>query len=344
MKKLLSYILVICTAFSFSACAAFKTQDKYTDTVLDLFDTVISVTAYDDSEKSFKEHFDAFYDMLGEYNRLYDIYNSYDGVNNIKSINDAAGKKAVKVDKKIIDLLLFGKEIYEISGGRTNICLGSVLSVWHEYRTRGIDNPPEASLPPEKELQEAAKHTDIDMLIIDKNESTVYLKDSKMSIDIGAIAKGYAAQRVYEYAKSNLWSSAVLNLGGNVIAYGEKPDGTGWNIGIENPDGGDYSQMLEISGESVVTSGDYQRYYEVGGKRYCHIINPDTLMPAEYCKAVTVICDDSGMADALSTTLFNMEPEKAIEMINNTNGAEALITDNNNKKLYSKNFEKYIKL
>ena len=183
-------------------------------------------------------------------------------------------------------------------------------------------------------------------MIIDEENSTVYFKDKDLQLDVGAIAKGYAVSKVAQWAQENLWSSAAISIGGNVATFGYKNnDGsTLWKIGIENPDktAEDYLMTVNITGLSVVTSGNYQRYYTVNNKQYCHIINPDTLMPAEFMTSVSVICEDSALGDALSTGLFNMSIEDGKNLVNSMDGVEAVWVDNNYNKTYSNGFEKYI--
>ena len=241
------------------------------------------------------------------------------------------------MDKKIIDLLEYGKEVYSLSGGKTNICFGAVLSLWHTAQETKI-------LPDENALKEAAKHTDINNLIIDKEKGTVFFADEGLKIDVGAIAKGYAAREICKYAKSELWDSAMLSLGGNICTFGFKNnDGkTKWNVQLESPNqkAKEGTAIISINDTSVVTSGDYQRYFEQNGKRYCHIINPDTLYPSEYMASVSVICKDSALADALSTTLFNMTIEDGKALIEKTDGTEAVWVDKEYKVTYSSGFDK----
>ena len=173
---------------------------------------------------------------LMHYHQLYDIYHTYEGINNIKSINDAAGKNPVKVDKEIIELLKIGKEMYEKTDGKLQIVYGSVLSLWHEYRERGMENPKQAQLPPKEELIRRAGHTDIGKLILNEQASTVYLADEEMSLDVGSIGKGYAVQRLAEYAREIGMEHVLISVGGNVCAVGTKADQTPWLVGVENPD------------------------------------------------------------------------------------------------------------
>lgn len=342
----MSLAIAVCCC-SCSGNSAVNKKERYSSSFLDLFDTASTVLAYDTDQEAFDTHFQQFHQRLEEYDRLYDIYNSYDGINNLYTLNEKAKDGPVKVDSRIIDLLEYCKYVYELSGGKTNVCFGSVLSIWHDSREYGVNNPEDASLPDMEELKAAAEHTDINSLEIDKENSTVYFSDPELRLDVGAVAKGYAVQQACKWAKDNLWTSAAVSIGGNICTFGYKNDDgkTLWNIGIENPDTNaeDYLVNVEITDLSVVTSGDYQRYYTVDGKKYCHIINPETLMPSEYVSSVSVICEDSALGDALSTTLFNMPIDEGLEFIEKTENAEAVWVDKDYNETYSSGFKSYIK-
>lgn len=346
MKKFLCCLLALVLAFALCSCSDTNKLQRYSSTFFDVFDTVSTVTAYDTDQDSFNAHLDQLHQRLEEYHKLYDIYNSYDGLANINTLNNEAGKAPVAVDERIIDLLEFGKEAYALSDGKTNICFGAVLSIWHQYREQAENDPEAARLPDMTELKVAAEHTDISDLIIDRESSTVFFADPQLRLDVGAIAKGYAISEVCKWAQENLWSSAIVNIGGNVCVFGYKNDDgeTLWNIGIESPDqtAEPYLETVRLTDMSIVTSGDYQRYYTVDGKRYCHIIDPDTLMPAEYVSAVTVICEDSALGDALSTSLFNMPIEQGMKLVEELQGVEAIWTDKEYNTYYSSGFESYI--
>ena len=301
--------------------------ERYETTFFDIFDTVTSITGYAKSEEIFAGQAELLQKRMQHYHEMFDIYHTYEGVNNIKTINDAAGVEPVKVDGEIISLLKLGQEMYQKTGGKLNIAYGSVLSVWHEYREAGILEPENAQLPPESLLKERAGHTDMQKIVIDEGASTVFLEDPQMRLDVGSIGKGYAVQRLAEYAQEIGMEHVLFSVGGNVCAVGDKADGTPWRVGVEDPNAewqGGYRQAVDIVGECLVTSGDYQRYYEVDGKRYCHIINPDTGMPSEYFPSVTVLAKDSGMADALSTSLFNMELEEGLAFVESIEDVEAM--------------------
>lgn len=319
--------------------------EQYKKIYIDAFDTVTQVIGYAESEEEFTKQAATINAALVHYNDLYDIYSIREDVNNLRTVNMNAGKEPVKVDREIIDLLKFSIDLYKKTNGEVNIAMGSVLKIWHNYRTDGIDNPSTATLPPMDKLQEAMKHTNIDDIIIDEEASTVYLADPEMSLDVGSIGKGYAVQKVAEYARELGYYNLVINCGGNVISIGPKSGEKDWVFGIQNPDleaKNDIIQRVSITDKCLVTSGDYQRYYVVDGVEYCHIIDPDTLMPPSYFSAVSIICDDSGLADALSTALFNMPYEEGLALINSMNNAEAIWVLKDGSIKYTENFEDYI--
>lgn len=303
----------------FGSGSSEEIRTRYTDSFFDTFDTVVTVVAYTNTEEEFDAYYEEIYNRFVELHRLYDIYNNYEGLNNIKTINDNAGIQAVEVDKEIIDLILFSKEWYGRTGGKVNIAMGSVLKLWHDYRQEAWDDPENAKIPPMTDLIEASKHTDIDDVIVDEEKGTVYIADSKMSLDVGAVAKGYATEIVAKEIISKGFDSGMISSGGNIRAIGKPLDGVRdkWGVGIQDPNKSIFSEdnlldVIYITDSSVASSGDYQRYYIVDGVRYHHIIDPETLMPADYYRAVTVMTQDSGVADFMSTALFVLPYEESL--------------------------------
>lgn len=313
-------------------------QKRYEASFLTLFDTVTTMVGYADSQETFTAQAQQIHDELLEYHQLYDIYNDYDGMNNLKTVNDNAGIAPVEVDARILDMLEFSRELYEETGGRVNVAMGGVLSLWHDAREAGIEDPANAYLPDQDALEEAARHADWSNVVIDEEAGTVYLADPDMSLDVGAIAKGYAVERVCETAPAGM----LISVGGNVRATGPKPDGSPWVVGIENPDGGDFLHTLYVEDSSVVTSGDYQRYYLVDGQRYHHIIDPDTLYPATRWRSVSILCADSGIADGLSTALFTLSQEDGQKLLDAFD-AEALWMTRDGELLYSPGFQAMVR-
>ena len=279
----------------------------YESTWFDLFDTVCTVRAYAANRECFDRSAEKILELLEKCDRLFDIYNGYDGINNLKTVNENAGISSVAVDAEIIDLLEFSKEMYELTDGRMNIMIGALTSVWHKYREEDA-----GKLPSESELEVASGHIDISSLVVDREKSTAYISDPYASLDVGAVAKGYAARLILETLPQTELESAVVNLGGNIVTYGAKPDGSLWRVAVEKADSGEYIDTYELADMSVVTSGDYQRYYMVDGEKYHHIIDPQTLYPAAAHTQVSVICADPALADAMSTALFIADNETAL--------------------------------
>lgn len=295
---------------------------RYETTYLNLFDTVTTITGTANSEEEFQQTAQALYQQLEAYHQLLDIYETYPGLTNLSTVNQQAGRAPIPVDRALMDFLLFCQEVAEATGGTVNAAMGSVLSLWHAARTDGLENPAQARLPDLAALEAAAEHIDPAALILDQEAGTVYFSDPELRLDVGALAKGYAVEQVSRQAPAGY----LINVGGNVRATGPKADGSPWVIGLQDPQGNGNLHTLAITDQSVVTSGDYQRYYTVDGVRYHHIIDPETLLPGEKWQAVSVVCGDSGVADALSTALFLLDREAGQALLEQF-GAEALWLD-----------------
>ena len=337
MKRLIPFLLAL---LLLTGCTGAGEEPKqYSATFLTVFDTVTTVVGRDVSEEAFTEKAQAVHDALLRYHQLFDIYNDYEGLNNLKTVNDRPGE-AISVDQAIIDLLLDCRRYYDLTGGRVNAAMGSVLYLWHEAREDGLNDIPNAYLPDEDALTEAANHTSWDSILIDEENSTVTLTDPEARLDVGAIAKGWSVQRAAEAAPAGL----LISVGGNVCATGPKDEaGTPWVVGVQNPDGGDnYLHTLYLHKGSIVTSGDYQRAYLVDGELYHHIIDPDTLYPGRLWRAVTVVCDDSGLGDALSTALFLLPMDAGQKLLDEC-GAEAMWVAHDGQMYYSTGFEDLIR-
>ena len=324
-------VLVVMISAAFSGCK--QRIEPKTSTVYGYFDTVSTISDYSGgSDESFAENLAFAKSRLEFYHELFDIYYEYDSLTNIATVNRLAGEESVTVSTELIDFLEYAKEMHTLTDGNMNIAMGSVLKIWHEYREMGV------ALPSEAELKEAAKHTDISNLVIDRESSTVRFLDPEMSLDVGAVAKGYAVERVAEELAAKGVDSFVMDIGGNLKIIGTKPDGSKWRTAVENPElysDTPYVYYFDVADTSVVTSGNYQRFYVVDGVRYHHIINKDTLMPANYFASVTVITKDSGLADSLSTALFNMDYESGVALISALGGVSCVwVTNDGEVKTY----------
>ena len=335
-NRLVSMLLAGALCLSLLAACAPKKKEltRYSTIFYDVFDTVTQVIAYCESEEVFKTQMDALHADLVTYNQLYDIYNDYPGVTNVKTINDNAGKAPVEVDDRILSMLELADQMYATTNGKLNIAMGSVLNIWHNYReaAEATETDADNKLPGMDELEVAAQHCDINNVIIDEDAKTVYLADPDMRLDVGSVGKGYAVEMACQAAEARGLTSALVSVGGNLRAIGTKPDGSQWTGGVENPwnasDLYTASSMLSgainMSDMALVTSGDYQRYFVVDGKRYHHLIDPDTLFPSTYFNGVTVLCSDSGLADCLTTGLFCQSLEDGLKIVESLDGVEAM--------------------
>lgn len=311
---LLGLIILLCSCAktesgaSASSSASVKPQGR---AYFDLFDTVSYVYSYKgDSEEEFLENADEAYYTLLKYHELFDIYHEYEGVNNLCTINSNPGVE-IEVDDEIIEFLEYAEEMYTLTGGRMNIMMGSVLSLWHDARYS--DEP---YLPSDEALEDASKYMSFDLLEIDRERKTVKLLSDKASLDVGALGKGYAAEKAAEALEERGVTSYVLNIGGNIRIIGSKTDGSGWRTGIKDPKNPDtaFVVVLSLKDTSCVTSGSYERYFTVDGVRYSHIIDPETLYPASLFDSVTIVTKNSALADALSTALFSMPYDEGAEL------------------------------
>ena len=338
MKRFLALALILPLLLC-GCTGAGEGQKQYSATFLTVFDTVTTIVGRDTSEAAFSEKAQAVHDDLLHYHQLFDIYNEYEGLNNLKTINDHPGQ-AVAVDRAVIDLLIDCKLYDKLTDGRVNAAMGSVLYLWHEAREDGLNDMANAYLPDSEALAEAARHTSWDSVVIDAEKSTVTITDPMLRLDVGAIAKGWSVQRAAENAPAGL----LISVGGNVCATGPKDSsGTPWVVGVQDPDGGEnYLHTLYLTKGSMVTSGDYQRAYLVDGEIYHHIIDPDTLYPGKLWRAVTVVCPDSGLADALSTALFLL-PRDAGQKLLDACESKAMWIDADGEIFYSEGFEELIR-
>ena len=305
------------------------------------FDTVSYVYSYsDDSKAEFEDKGNEVFAVLEKYHKLFDIYYEHTGVVNLRTLNLNAGKEAMKVDRELVDFLLYAKELYELTNGEMNIMMGSVLRLWHDCRTAASSDPQNARIPSTEELEEAALHTNIECLEIDEENCTVRISDPEASIDVGALGKGYATEMAAQYLYSIGAESYVLNIGGNIRIIGHKMDGTGWGTGIKNPaDPSQYATVINIADTSCVTSGDYERYLTVEGERYHHIIDKDTLKPSTHFRSVTIITDNSGLADALSTALFSMSYEDGLFVVERIGNVDVLWITEDGTQYYTEGFK-----
>jgi thiamine biosynthesis lipoprotein len=307
---------------------------RFSAEFFDTFDTHVSFTAFAKDEAEFERYTNVVHDEMRRLHRLFDIYHGYDGLVNLKTVNEAAGTAPMRVAPDIAALLEIAKAACEDTGGAVNAALGPVLAIWHERREKaaGGASAPSDLVPSLAELQAAAVHVSARDILIDRENSTVLLRHPDMRLDVGAIAKGYAVQKAVERVREAGLRSGLLNAGGNVAVIGAPLDGrAAWRIGVRAPgadrledeNASEILDIISLSDGSAVTSGNDQRYFTAGGRRWHHIIDPETLFPAEGVTSVTVLHPNSTDADILSTAAFILPLDKARALLAKR-GAEAL--------------------
>ena len=292
--------LSILTAFLVS-CSEDDKEIEEEPVSIELYamDTYMTLSAYGDSAE------EALSECEKEIKRIDALLSTGNADSEISILNK---EKRLKVSEETFNLIKRAKEIGEDVGGVFDVSIYPVMKAWgfadQDYR-----------VPGEPELKTLLKHVDLTKIRLDEKSQTIYLDDSDMELDLGGIAKGYTSDRIKTILEEHGVEHALVNLGGNVEAFGDKPDGSGWRVAIIDPeDQGEYVGGVEVSDKAVITSGGYQRYFEKDGKTYFHIIDPKDGHPAENgLISVTVVSEDGTLADALSTSLFVMGAEKAAD-------------------------------
>ena len=314
LTKALALLLSLCLCIPLTSCIG--QVKKQSETYFDYLDTFCTITVYCKS-KSFERYTEIFTSELERYHRLLDVYNSYDGVINLHTLNQNAGGEDIEVSNELFEFLQKAKEMHFLTNGYTSVSLGAVTSIWKD----AIKNN---TVPSNEALLEAAEHTDISLLVLDEQRKTVRLTDGQARLDAGAFAKGYVSDKISTALTEAGCESFLLNLGGNIYAHGVKTDGSQFIGAIENPLTQGTVSIITLNDRILSTSGSYNRGFDKDGIRYHHIIDPYTQKPQNTFVSVSVLCRSGIMADALSTALFSMSYEDGASLIDSLDGAEAL--------------------
>jgi len=247
-------------------------------------------------------------------------------------INEMAGITAVKVSLETIELIERSIKISQITQGAFDITYGSIdKKLWN------FDDKMKA-LPDKETAKKMVRLINYRNILIDKKESTVFLKEKGMRIGFGGIGKGYAAEMAKKVMRSMGTTSGIVNASGDLTTWGTQPNGKPWTIGIANPNAAhQVFSYLTLTDMAVATSGNYEKYIMIGGKKYSHTIHPKTGLPVTGIKSVTIITPNAEVADAMSTPVTIMGIEAGLDMINQINSIEAIIIDDDNRMYRSKN-------
>nr|WP_233885129.1 FAD:protein FMN transferase [Tenacibaculum piscium] len=270
---------------------------------------------------------------ISEISRIEKLISSWNVNSQTSLINKYAGIKPVKIDAELFNLIERAIYISKLTDGAFDISYASMDKIWK------FDGSV-TKMPLEHEINLSVKKVGYQNIILDKNNNTIFLKLKGMKIGFGAIGKGYAADKAKMLLISKGVSSGIINASGDMNAWGKQPDGVAWKIGITNPlDKNKIFALLPIENSAVVTSGNYEKYSTINGKRYTHIIDPRTGYPCSGIISVTVFAPKAELADALATSVFVMGKEVGINRINQLPNIECIIIDNNGNISKSKNIK-----
>ena len=270
---------------------------------------------------------------VAEVSRIEKLISSWDDNSQTSKINRNAGFKPVKVDKELFDLIERAISISKLTDGAFDISYASMDRIWKFDGSM-------TKMPSKEEITASVEKVGYQNIVLDKKNSTVFLKLEGMKIGFGAIGKGYAADSAKKLLISKNVSSGIINASGDMNTWGKQPNGNEWKVAITNPmNKNKVFALLPIINGAVVTSGNYEKYVNFNGKRYTHIIDPRTGYPSTGIISVTVFAPKAELADALATSVFVMGKEAGLDRINQLPKIECIIIDDNGNITKSKNIE-----
>jgi thiamine biosynthesis lipoprotein len=261
-----------------------------------------------------------------EIRRIERLLTTFDEDSETRLINRNAGSDPVRVSRETFDLIERSIRISRITQGAFDITYGSVDSrLWNFDTTM-------QRLPDKETARQLVRLINYRNIILDPVNTTVFLKEKGMRIGFGGIGKGYAAERAKAVMREQGVSSGVVNASGDLTAWGYQPDGNPWTIGIVNPNAaGQIFSMLNVTDMALATSGNYEKYITIDGKRYSHTINPRTGLPVTGIKSVTILCPNAEIADAMATPVMVMGIRAGLDMVNQLKDLEAILIDDEDK-------------
>ena len=265
----------------------------------------------------------ALREAQAEISRLNNLLSRFVKESDISRINQRAGESAVQVSEETFQLLSESLDYSKLSQGLWDITICPLVTLWEEAKKRLV-------VPSRQAIEKDKQLVDYHSVSLDEDSKTVFLPKTKQAIDLGGIGKGYAADQIIRLFKAHQIESGFTNFGGNVSAVGSKPDGTPWNIGIQHPrNPQELIGLIPVTDKSVVTSGDYQRFYQTAdGNHYHHIIDPKTGYPSDSgLISTTIIAESSTTADALSTMTFLAGLEQSKAILKDYECVEAVLID-----------------
>lgn len=322
MKKIFTFILALSVSIG-SAQQSYKRTLKMMGSRFDI--TVVAADSI-----SANGYIDT---AIGEIDRIEKLISSWDPKSQTSKINQNAGIQPVTVDPELFDLIDRAIGLSRLTDGAFDISYASMDRIWKFDGSM-------TEMPTESALRKSVARVGYDNIVLDKVNSTVFLKKNGMKIGFGGIGKGYAADKAKQLLKSKGVSSGIINASGDMNTWGVQPDGSEWKVAITNPLNKNKAfALLPLNNGAVVTSGNYEKFVEFGGKRYTHIIDPRTGYPSSGIISVTVFAPSAELADALATSVFVMGREVGLDRINQMPNIECIIIDDKGNITKSNNIE-----
>lgn len=323
------FFLLLCCLTVLTGCAAPAANLEPAQAQFFSMDTLMSIRVYNEGGE------DALQAARQEIEKLDKLLSRTDPDSQISLLNSHAGDGTlVPLDAQVTDLLSFAKSVSQLLPGCFDITIAPVMDAWG-FTTE------ERHVPTAEALTAAMALVDSGKLIVDEAASTARLEQAGMEVDLGAVAKGFAAGRADAVLREEGVTSALLDLGGNVTAIGSKLDGSAWQVAVKDPQNTSEALcVLSLEDQTASTSGGYERYFEENGQIYHHIIDPETGYPADSgLLSVTVISSDHMLADALSTTLFVAGPEEALDFWRSREDFELVLCTQDNRVIVTEGLE-----
>lgn len=268
---------------------------------------------------------------IEEISRIEKLISSWDSNSQTSEVNRNSGIQPLNVDPELYGLIERSLRISKLTDGAFDITYASMDNIWKFDGTM-------TQMPTKIAVAESISKVGYHNIILDKEQGTVFLKNRGMKIGFGAIGKGYAADRAKEVLKSKGVSGGIINASGDLVAWGNQPDGSSWTVGITNPLNKEkIFSWLPVNNQALVTSGNYEKFVTIDGVKYSHIIDPRTGYPSKGLLSVSVLTNTGELGDALATAVFVMGVEVGLDFINQVNGVECILVDELNKMHFSKN-------
>jgi thiamine biosynthesis lipoprotein len=321
-------VFLLCTVFS---CSSGK--DSVYKKTMPLMDTIVSITVVADSKDAAEKAIEKTFAEIG---RFGDLINFYSDKSELAEINRSSGIQAVKVSPETLDVIEKAIFVAEKSGGAFDPTIGPVVKLWDFLKKKK---------PTEIEIAQALPLVNYRDILIDRAANTVFLKRKGMMIDLGGIAKGYAADLAVESLKKEGIRSGLVSIAGDIRTFGMKPDKSPWIIGIKNPrQTGEKDEIIariRLSDKAISTAGDYERFFISEGKRYHHLLDPKSGYSTELCRSVSVIAEKGVMTDGFDNAVFILGPEKGMKLVKEM-GMDAMIIDSSGTVLMTDAIKEYI--